>query len=173
MSEFQLLFWGVRSVIVFVILFLVLLIVLWIVNKWILKRKIRLLYRILLAIALPLAFIGYDYYSIIHSFYSSSVMDKRLENIGVGIKLPPYEITSYKNQHEYGDDFSDTYQMVFNDSSIKTMLPTLDSLCNANEKWIKKGEEFIYNNVDLDKEFNDSLIVRPRKGTATFVRYMW
>ena len=27
--------------------------------------------------------------------------------------------------------------------------------------------------VDFEKEFNDSLIVRPGKGTATFVRYMW
>ena len=173
MSEFQLLFWGINAAIIFVVLFTVLIIILWIFNKWILKRKIRLLYRILLAFAIPLALIAYDYYSLQHSFYSSSNMNRRLERIGVGITLPPYEITSYKNEHVTADDFRDTYQMVFNDSSIKTMLPTLDSLCNANEKWIKKGEEFIYNNVDFDKEFNVSLIVRPRKGTATFVRYMW
>lgn len=173
MSELQLLFWGVQAVIIFVILFLVLLIVLWVVNRWILKGEIRLLYRILLAIGIPLALIGYDYYSIIHSLYSSSVMDERLESIGVGIKLPPYKITSYNNQHEYGDDISDTYQMVFNDGSIKTMLPTLDSICNANEKWRKMGNDYVFITFDNEKEFRDSLIVRPSMGTATFVRLMW
>lgn len=173
MSELQLLFWSVQAVIIFVILFLVLLIVFWIVNRWILKGKIRLLYRILLAIGIPLALLGYDYYSIVHSFYSSSIMDERLENIGVGIKLPPYEITSYKNQHEYGDDFSDTYQIVFNGGRIKTMQSTLDSVCNANEKWKKNGEDYVFITFDNEKEFRDSLIVRPSKGTATFVRLMW
>lgn len=173
MSDLQLIFWGVQEVIVFVILFLILLIALWIVNRWILKGKIRLLYRILLAIGIPLALIGYDYYSINHSFYSSSVMDERLENIGVGIKLPPYNITNYKNQHEYGDDFSDTYQMVFNDDRIKSMRPTLDSVSSANEKWRKMGDDYVFMTFDNEKEFRDSLIVRPSEGTATFVRLMW
>lgn len=100
-------------------------------------------------------------------------MNNRLESIGVEITLPPYEITSYKNESVIADDFKDTYQMEFKDANVKNMIPILDSLCNVNEKWIKKGEEYIYNNVDFDNEFNDSLIVRPSKGTATFVRYMW
>ena len=173
MSELQLLFLGIYAVIFFIIAVPILLLILWIINKWLLKGRIRLLYRVLLSTAIPLALIGIVYYSIYHAYYSTSYMNSRLESIGVGLTLPPYVIIDYKNVHVIADDFKDVYQMVFNDSSIKTMLTTLDSLCNANEKWIKKGEEFIYNNVDFDKEFNDSLIVRPRKGTATFVRYMW
>ena len=173
MSDLQLLFWGVQAVIIFVILFVVLIIALWIVNRWILKGKIRLLYRILLAIGIPFALIGYDYYSIIHSLYNTSNMDERLESIGVSIKLPPYEITNYKNEWLAGDDFRDTYQMVFKDGSIKSMVSTLDSLCKNNEKWEKKGDAYLYHSVTLEKESNDSLIIRPYKGTATFVRYMW
>ena len=167
------LFWGVQAVIIFVILFVVLIIVLWIVNRWLLKGKIKLLYRILLAVGIPLALIGYDYYSIIHSLYSTSNMNERLESIGVGIRLPPYEITNYKNEHVMADDFEDTYQMVFNDDRIKIMRPTLDSVCNANEKWRKMGDDYVFITFDYEKEFRDSLIVRPNKGTATFVRYMW
>ena len=113
MSELQLFFWGINAAIIFVVLFVVLIIVLWIVNKWILKRKIRLLYRILISIGIPLILIGWDYYSTNSSFYSSSNMDKLLDDIGTGITLPPYEITNYKNEHVVADDFKDTYQMVF------------------------------------------------------------
>ena len=173
MSELQLLFWGINAAIIFVVLFIVLIIVLWIVNKWVLKGKIRLLYRILISIGIPLALIGWGYYSTNRSFYSSSDMDRLLDCIGVGIKLPPYEITSYKNKHIMGDDFKDTYQMVFKDANIKSMISTLDSVCSANVEWEKKGSEYIFNTINYEKEFNDSLIVRPNKGTATFVRYMW
>ena len=173
MSDLQMLFWGINAAIIFVVVFLVLIIVLWVVNKWILRGKIRLLYRILLAIGIPLALVCYDYYSIKNSFYSTSNMDRRLDNIGVGITLPPYEITSYKNEHVMADDFKDTYQMVFNDASIKSMIPALDSLCSVSEKWEKKGEEYVFNSTIFEKEYRDSLIIRPVQGTATFVRYMW
>jgi len=95
-------------------------------------------------------------------------MDKLLDGIGAGITLPPYEITSYK-----ADDFKDTYQMVFKDANIKSMISTLDSVCSTNENWEKRGDEYIFNSLNYEKEFNDSLIIRPNKGTATFVRYMW
>lgn len=177
MSDLQWLFLGFYAVIFFVVAVPVLLLILWIINKWVLKGKIRLLYRVLLSIAIPLAFIGIVYYEINHAYYnayySTSAMNSRLENIGVGIALPPYEITEYKNVHVIGDDFKDTYQMVFKDTSIKSMQPTLDSLCNANDKWKKKGDEYIFNSVTFETEFNDTLIIRPSKGTATFVRYMW
>ena len=173
MSELQVLFWGINAAIIFAVLFIVLIIVLWIVNKWILKGKIRLLYRILLSIGIPLALIGWDYYSTIRSIYSSSEMDRLLDGIGVGITLPPYEITNYKNEHVMADDFRDTYQMVFKDASIKSMISTLDSVCSANENWKKRGSEYVFNTLNYEKEFNDSLIVRPNKGTATFVRYIW
>ena len=81
------------------VLFVILIIALWVVNKWILKGKIRLLYRILISIGIPLILIGWDYYSTNSSFYSSSNMDKLLDGIGAGITLPLYEITSYKNEH--------------------------------------------------------------------------
>ena len=173
MSELQAFFWFLNSAVIFFMAVPILLLVMWVVNKWILKGKIKLLYRILLSIAIPLALLGYDYYRINNSFYNTTYMNNRLECIGVEISLPSYEITSYKNESVIADDFKDTYQMEFKDANVKNMIPILDSLCNVNEKWIKKGEEYIYNNVDFDNEFNDSLIVRPSKGTATFVRYMW
>ena len=173
MSEIQLFFWGINAIIIFVVLFVVLIIVLWIVNEWILKRKIKLLYRILISIGIPLMLIGWDYYSTNRSFYSSSNMDKLLDDIGTGITLPPYKITNYKNEHVMADDFKDTYQMIFKDANIKSMISTLDSVCSANENWEKRGDEYIFNSLNYEKEFNDSLIIRPNKGTATFVRYMW
>ena len=95
MSEIQLFFWGINAAIIFVVLFIVLIIALWVVNKWILKGKIRQLNRILISIGIPLMLIGWDYYSIYRSFYSSSNMDKLLDGIGAGITLPPYEITKF------------------------------------------------------------------------------
>ena len=173
MSELQLFFWGINAAIIFVVLFVVLIIVLWIVNKWILKGKIRLLYRILISIGIPLILICWDYYSTNSSFYSSSNMDKLLDDIGTGITLPPYEITNYKNEHVMADDFKDIYQMVFKDANIKSMISILDSVCSANENWKKRGDEYLFNSLNYEKEFNDSLIVCLNKGTATFVRYMW
>ena len=108
MSEIQLFFWGINAAIIFVVLFVVLIIALWVVNKWILKGKIRLLYRVLISIGIPLILIGWDYYSTNRSFYSSSNMDKLLDGIGTGITLPPYKITNYKNEHVMADDFKDT-----------------------------------------------------------------
>ena len=71
------------------------------------------------------------------------------------------------------DDFKDTYQIVFKNANIKSMISTLDSVCSANEDWEKKGSDYVFNSLNYENEFNDSLIVRPNKGTATFVRYMW
>ncbi len=173
MSELQLLYFAVQAIMLFVVAVPMLLLILWGVNKWILKGKIRLLYRILLSIGLPLAFIGFIYADIHHATYNTSNMDNRLKNIGVEITLPPYEITEYKNEHVIADDFRDTYQMVFQDASIKSMKPTLDSLCDASDKWAKRGGEYIFNSITFESELNDSLIIRPDKGTATFIRYMW
>lgn len=100
-------------------------------------------------------------------------MGRRLERIGVGITLPSYEITSYKNEHVMADDFRDTYQMVFKESDIKSMIPKLDSVCNASDKWSKKGDEYVFHNEIMEEELLDTLTVRPGKGTATFVRYKW
>jgi hypothetical protein len=173
MSDLQWLFFGLYAVIVFIVAVPILLLILWVINKWLLKGRMRLLYRVLLSIAIPLIFIGYIFADIHFSLYSTSNMNHLLEDVGVGIKLPPYEITEYKNEPMMGDDFRDTYQMVFDDATIKSMQPTLDSLCNANEKWTKKKDEYVYATDNMEKEFRDSLIIRPNKGTATFVRYMW
>ncbi len=173
MSDLQLLFLGFYAVIFFIVAVPILLLILWIINKWLLKGRIRLLYRVLLSIAIPLSFIGLVFADIHYSVYSTSNMNHLLEDIGVGITLPPYEITEYKNEWLIGDDFRDTYQMVFDDATIKSMQPTLDSLCNANEKWTERGDEFVYVTDNMAKECRDTLIIRPYKGTATFIRYMW
>lgn len=173
MSELQLLYFAVQAILLFVVAVPILLLILWGVNKWILKGKIRLLYRILLSIGLPLAFIGFIYADMHHATYSTSYMDNRLKHIGVEITLPPYEITEYKNEHVIADDFRDTYQMVFEDACIKSIKPTLDSLCNASDKWTKRSGEYIFNSITPESELSDSLIIRPDKGTATFIRYMW
>lgn len=173
MSVLQWLFLGLYAVIIFIVAVPILLLILWIINKSLLKGRIRLLYRVLLSIAIPIAFIGFIFADIHYSLYSTSNMNHLLEDIGVGIKLPPYEITDYKNESMMGDDFRDTYQMVFDDATIKSMKPTLDSLCGENEKWTKQGDEYVYITSNMAKECRDTLIVRPNKGTATFVRYMW
>lgn len=173
MSDIQLLYFTVQAIMLLVVAVPILLLILWVVNKWILNGKIKLLYRILLSIAIPLAFIAFGYVDMLHAYYSTSNMNNRLKRLGVEIKLPPYEITEYKNEHVIADDFRDIYQMVFEDASIKSMKPTLDSLCNASDKWAKRGGEYIFNSISFENELNDSLIIRPDKGTATFVRYMW
>lgn len=173
MSDIQLLYFTVQAIMLLVVAVPILLLILWIVNKWILKGKIRLLYRILLSIGLPLAFIGFVYAAIHHETYSTSNMDNRLKRIGVEITLPSYEITEYKNEHVIADDFRDIYQMVFEDASIKSLKPTLDSLCNASDKWTKRSGEYIFNSITPESELSDSLIIRPDKGMATFIRYMW
>ena len=173
MSDLQILLFCIYSAILFIIVFPILLLILWVVNKWILNGKIKLIYRILLSISLPLAFIAFGYVDMLHAYYSTSNMNNRLKRIGVEITLPPYEITEYKNEHVIADDFRDIYQIVFENTSIKSMKPTLDSLCNASDKWAKRGGEYIFNSISFENELNDSLIIRPDKGTATFVRYMW
>lgn len=173
MSELQLLFLGIYAAIFFIVAVPILLLVLWIINKWLLKGRIRLLYRVLLSTAIPLALIGIVYYSIYHAYYSTSYMNSRLESIGVGLTLPPYVIIDYKNVHVMGDDFKDVYRMVFKDATIKSMQPKLDSLCYASDKWTKRGDEYVFNSETVEYEWKDSLIIRPNKGTATFVRYMW
>lgn len=173
MSDLQWLFLGYYAVMFFIVAVPILLLILWGINKWLLKGRVRLLYRVLLSIAIPLAFIGFIFAYIHYSLYSTSNMNHLLEDIGVGIKLPPYEITEYKNEWVAGDDFRDTYQMVFEDATIKSLQPTLDSLCNTSEKWTKRGDEYVYQTYKMEIEFRDTLIIRPNKGTATFIRYMW
>lgn len=100
-------------------------------------------------------------------------MNNRLKHIGVEITMPSYKITEYKNEHVIADDFRDIYQMIFEDASIKSMKLTLDSLCNVSDKWSKIGDDYVFNSINFESELNDTLIIRPDKGTATFVRYMW
>ena len=173
MSDLQIVFYFFFTLPLLLVAVPILLLVLWIVNRWILKGKIRLLYRILLSFAIPIALIGIGFAYIHYSYYRTSDMDKRLESIGVGITLPPYEITEFKNEHVMADDFRDTYQMVFKDASAMPMLRILDSVSNANSNWETKGDEYVFHSDNPEKEFLDTLIVRPRKGTATFIRYMW
>ena len=66
-----------------------------------------------------------------------------------------------------GWDYYSTNSSFYSSSNI------LDSVCSANENWKKRGDEYLFNSLNYEKEFNDSLIVCLNKGTATFVRYMW
>ena len=150
-----------------------LLLILWGANRWVLKGKFKLIYRILLSICIPFVLICFIFLYTYYAPYSTSDMNERLERLVPEIKLPPYKITKYSSIYLEGDDLKDTYQMVFKDASIKSIIPKLDSLCSTNEKWTKRGNEYVFNTFDYEKEFNDSLIVRPNNGTATFVRYMW
>lgn len=158
---------------IFIVAFPLLLIVLWAVNKWIWKGKIRLLYRILLSIAIPLAFFAIDYVGYYHSLYSTSNMDSHLRRIGVGITLPTYEITEYNNEHVMADDFRNTYHIVFKDANIESFCSTLDSVCNANSNWTKKGNKYVFTAIEEESGLLDTLTINPHERMATFVAYKW
>jgi hypothetical protein len=74
MSDLQWLFLGYYAVMFFIVTVPILLLILWGINKWLLKGRVRLLYRVLLSIAIPLAFIGFIFAYIYYSLYSTSNM---------------------------------------------------------------------------------------------------
>ena len=173
MGDIQIFFLFMIYAAIFIVAFPLLLIILWAVNKWIWKGKIRLLYRILLSIAIPLVLFAIDYASCYHSFYSTSNMDSHLKRIGVGITLPSYEITEYNYEHVEADDFRNTYHIVFKDANIKSFYSTLDSVCIASPNWTKEGSKYVFTAVEKEHELLDTLTINPLEGTATFVAYKW
>ena len=173
MNFFVLLYFFYFAAIFLVVAIPFLLFVFWAVNRWILKRRFRLLYRILLSIGIPVLVVGLAYIDLYYAPYSSSNMDERLAKLVPEIKLPPYKVTDYSSVYVGGDDLKNTYQMIFKNGKDETLKSLLDSLINTNPKWKKIDEEYVYDTIFWEDEVVDSIIIRPLKGSATFIKYKW
>lgn len=173
MNFFVLLFFFYYAIIFLFVAIPFLLVLLWAVNKWLLKRKLKLRYRILLSIGVPILLVALVFMDIYYAPYSTSNMDNILSQLVPEIKLPPYKITQYSSVYVGGDDLKDTYHIVFKDGKDETLRSKLDSLVNINSKWKRNGKEYVYDTVFFENEIVDSIIVRPSDGTATFIRYKW
>ena len=173
MNFFVLLFFAYYAVIFLIVAILFLLIVLWAINRWLLKRKLKLKYRMLLSIGIPIVLVGLAFLDLYYAPYSTSDMNKRLSNLVPEIKLPLYKITEYSSIYVGGDDLKDTYQIVFKNGTDEILKSKLDSLIRINSKWKKNGNEYAYDTIFWEDEVVDSIIVRPLEGTATFIKYKW
>lgn len=173
MNFFVILFFFYYAIIFLIVAIPFLLVLLWAVNKWLLKRKIKLKYRILLSIGVPILLVVLAFLDIYYAPYSTSNMDSMLSQLVPEIKLPTYKITEYSSVYVGGDDLKDTYHIVFKDGKDESLRNKLDSLVIINPKWKRNGNEYVYDTIFFENEIVDSIIVRPMKGTATFIRYKW
>ena len=173
MNFFVLLFFFYYAIIFLIVAIPFLLVLLWAVNKWLLKRKIKLRYRILLSIGVPILLVVLAFLDIYYAPYSTSNMDSMLSQLVPEIKLPTYKITEYSSVYVGGDDLKDTYHIVFKDGKDESLRSKLDSLVIINPKWKRNGNEYVYDTIFFENEIVDSIIVRPMEGTATFIRYKW
>ena len=173
MNFFVILFFFYYAIIFLIVAIPFLLVLLWAVNKWLLKRKIKLKYRILLSIGVPILLVVLAFLDIYYAPYSTSNMDDMLSQLVPEIKLPPYKITEYSSVYVGGDDLKDTYHIVFKDGKDESLRSKLDSLVIINPKWKRNGNEYVYDTIFFENEIVDSIIVRPMKGTATFIRFKW
>lgn len=173
MNGLALLMMIIYAIIVFVVAVPILLLIFGLTNRFLLGGKMKLAYRIALSIALPLIFIGglfaYSYYEP----YRTSIMDNRLEEIGLGIKLPHYKIANYVSAFVGGDDIKDTYTMEFKDDNVKLLIPQLDSLCNTSSKWTKDNDTYIFKVEFFEYEVYETFTINPQNRTAEFVHYKW
>ena len=173
MNFFVILFFFYYAIIFLIVAIPFLLVLLWAVNKWLLKRKIKLKYRILLSIGVPILLVVLAFLDIYYAPYSTSNMDSMLSQLVPEIKLPTYKITEYSSVYVGGDDLKDTYHIVFKDGKDESLRSNLDSLVIINPKRKRNGNEYVYDTIFFENEIVDSIIVRPMKGTATFIRYKW
>ena len=173
MNFFVILFFFYYAIIFLIVAIPFLLVLLWAVNKWLLKRKIKLRYRILLSIGVPILLVVLAFLDIYYAPYSTSNMDSMLSQLVPEIKLPTYKITEYSSVYVGGDDLKDTYHIVFKDGKDESLRSKLDSLVIINPKWKRNGNEYVYDTIFFENEIVDSIIVRPMEGTATFIRYKW
>ena len=159
------------AIIIFVVAVPTLLLIFWLINRFLLNGRIKLVYRIVLSIVLPLLFlggtIGYSYYEP----YSTFIMNHRLESIGMDVKLPQYTITNYSTDFIGFDDRKDTYIIEFEDDNMKNLIPLLDSLCNTNANWMKGDDEYTYRVDFFEGEEYETFTINPNFGTAEFVHY--
>jgi hypothetical protein len=63
--------------------------------------------------------------------------------------------------------------MVFKNGKDLELKRKLDSLIVVNPKWKNINNEYIYDTTFWGYEVVDSIIIRPLKGTATFVDCKW
>lgn len=173
MNFFVLFFFAYYAVIFLIVAIPFLLLVTWAVNRWLLKRKLKLRYRILLSIGIPILLVGFAFLDIYYTPYSTSNMNERLSNLVPEIKLPSYKITEYSSVYVGGDDLKDTYQIVFKDGKDESLKSKLDSLVSTNPKWKRIDNEYVYDTIFWENEIVDSIIIRPMSGTATFIKYKW
>ncbi len=173
MNFFVILFFAYYAVIFLILAIPFLLLVSWAVNRWLLKRKLKLKYRILFSIGVPILLVVLAFLDIYYAPYNTSNMDGMLSQLVPEIKLPPYKITEYSSVYVGGDDLKDTYHIIFKDGKDETLRSKLDSLVIINPKWKRNGNEYVYDTVFFENEIVDSIIVRPSEGTATFIRFKW
>jgi hypothetical protein len=173
MNFFVLFFFAYYAVIFLIVAIHFLLLVSLAFNRWLLKRKLKLRYRILLSIGVPILLVVLAFLDIYYAPYSTSNMDSMLSQLVPEIKLPTYKITEYSSVYVGGDDLKDTYHIVFKDGKDESLRSKLDSLVIINPKWKRNGNEYVYDTIFFENEIVDSIIVRPMKGTATFIRYKW
>ena len=173
MNFFVILFFFYYAIIFLIVAIPFLLVLLWAVNKWLLKRKIKLKYRILLSIGVPILLVVLAFLDIYYAPYSTSNMDSMLSQLVPEIKLPTYKITEYSSVYVGGDDLKDTYHIVFKDGKDESLRSKLDSLVIFTPKWKRNGNEYVYDTIFWENEIVDSIIVRPLEGTATFISYKW
>ena len=173
MNFFVLFFFAYYAVIFLIVAIPFLLLVTWAVNRWLLKRKLKLRYRILLSIGIPVLLVGFAFLDMYYAPYSTSNMNERLSNLVPEIGLPSYKITEYSSVYVGGDDLKDTYQIVFKDGKDESLKSKLDSLVSTNPKWKRIDNEYVYDTIFWENEIVDSIIIRPMSGTATFIKYKW
>ena len=171
-------FFVLLSFICFAVIFMIIAIpflhiVLWAVNRWILKRRLKLVYRIILSMGIPIMLVGLAFLDLYYAPYSTSNMDDRLSKLVPEIKLPPYKITEHSSIYVGGDDLKDTYQMVFKEGKDESLKNKLDSLVITNPKWKKTDTEYVYDTIFWENEIVDSIIISPLNCTATFIQYKW
>lgn len=82
-------------------------------------------------------------------------------------------ITNYSSNYVGGDDLKNTYQIVFKNGKDLALKRILDSLIIANPQWKNIDNEYVYDTIFWENEVVDSIIIRPLKGTATFINYKW
>lgn len=173
MNELALFIIIIYAIIVFVVAVPILLLIFWLTNKFLLGGRMKLRYRVVLSIVLPLLFLGGFIIYLYYEPYRTSIMDDRLKGMGIGIKLPQYKITNYVSSFVGGDDIKDTYTIEFKKNNVMQLIPQLESLCKTNSKWTKENNSYIYKVEFFEYEVYETFTINPSKGTAEFVHYKW
>lgn len=171
MDGYNSLFWIIFTVAVLAIGTSFFLLLCWLIDKYLLQGKFKKKWRILFSVAVPVLFLFscmlYDH----HAPYSTSRLNKELEEIGLGIELPPYKIVDYNEQ--IIPDSDRNYKIAFTDDEILLMIPQLDSLCDVTPNWSKEKGIYQYHLTDFDNCGGMVMTINPSQRTATCIIYNW